>query len=304
MKKIAYLIVAHTDPNILKRLIISLNSNADFYIHLDKKVERALFQTQFYDFENVYFINDNHWVQWAGFGIVAAQISLIKIALKSKQDYIRLVHLSGLDYPLMSNNKLYKYFSIENVEYISGYNITKSSQINQKKRVTRYHLFKNVQGRTNKAYKILGYLCLKLSDLLPFKKQDIVSIDGKVADIFFGSQFFAVTPAFAGYFLEVVKNNPLLVNYFKTSFAPDELFVQTIFFNSSFSDKADSVLLNKECDLHKLASLHYFEYTSSIKVLSNDDYETVMNSGKFFMRKVTTKKSIELINRIDLVRNQ
>lgn len=302
-RKIAYLIIAHTDPLILKILVDSLNSNSDFYIHLDKKTDLVGFKDQFVGYENVFFISERHSVQWAGYGIVAAQLSLIKSALESNENYLRLVHLSGLDYPLVSNSELYDNFSKENIEYISGYNITKSKEEDQKNRVRLFHLFKNIQGKSYRIYKLSGYLFLQISRILPIKKKDQVIINSEKADIYFGSQFFAITTDFARYLLDVVRNNPNLVKYFRTSFAPDELFIQTIFFNSKYSFKADRIGTNQVCDLHNLASLHYLEYTSSIKVFTKNDYDTLMNSNQFFVRKVTSEKSLELIKMIDLRRN-
>lgn len=44
--RIAYLIMAHTDAPQLGRLVaaLSVNETTDFYIHIDKKSDRSLFE--------------------------------------------------------------------------------------------------------------------------------------------------------------------------------------------------------------------------------------------------------------------
>lgn len=67
--KIAYLIAAHTDPKHLGRLIEALNINGhtDFYVHLDKRVELNVFQTEAnIKIGNVTWISDRVIAKWGG----------------------------------------------------------------------------------------------------------------------------------------------------------------------------------------------------------------------------------------------
>lgn len=295
MKKLAYIIIAHNQPLILKKLVLALNENSDFYIHIDKSVDLKKFTDCFYGWKNVHFVEDRHWIQWGGFGIVRAQLSLLNLVLLRKDEYCRIIHLSGLDYPLVSNKKLYKNFSDNAFQYISGFNITKSHELNQKNRLTKYNFFKDVKSKSRTYHKILSYSAKKVATFLNVKKNDSIIIDDKKADVFFGSQFFAITPSVAEHVSLTIIRNPNLLSYFKTSFAPDEMLIQTIVINYL----NDNRYSNNFCDLHKHATLHYFEYTSSIKIFTVEDYEKVMASGKMFIRKVTTEKSLALIDKIE-----
>lgn len=69
MKKIAFLISAYTEPESLKRLISALsNMPADFYVHIDKKVDIGPFKEGLSDRKNVFFLPEERRVKiyWGG----------------------------------------------------------------------------------------------------------------------------------------------------------------------------------------------------------------------------------------------
>ena len=54
---LAYLISAHTDPAQLSRLIASLQPEAHFFIHIDKKSDLSSF-TSLIRGDNIHFLSD------------------------------------------------------------------------------------------------------------------------------------------------------------------------------------------------------------------------------------------------------
>lgn len=75
---------------------------------------------------------------------------------------------------------------------------------------------------------------------------------------------------------------------------PSEIWIHTLFFNSRFASKG-SVYEKQYEGLSKLAPLTYFVYHEAIKVLTADDYNDILESGKMFARKVIAGKSDDLI---------
>lgn len=63
--KIAYIIGAHSDPNNLRRLVLSLGRQ-DFYIHVDLKSDIEPFQKGLENVKNVHFIKNRVKVYWGG----------------------------------------------------------------------------------------------------------------------------------------------------------------------------------------------------------------------------------------------
>ena len=74
--KYAYLISAYTEPDTLVHLVNSLDNNADFFIHIDKKTDLKKFQEPLLGKKNVYFVKDRVKVFWGGVfaGYFAAEI--------------------------------------------------------------------------------------------------------------------------------------------------------------------------------------------------------------------------------------
>ena len=106
--KIAYLILAHNQPEHLSRMINSLNSeNVSFYVHIDKKSDITIFNPSQYP-KNVYFQPDRTLISHGGFSMVIATLGLMEEALKDNQNYY-FIFLSGWDYPIKSNEFIHKF---------------------------------------------------------------------------------------------------------------------------------------------------------------------------------------------------
>ena len=80
MTKIAFLISAHTDPQHLCRLVKSLPSSSEFFIHIDAKSDIQPFRTLLQQ-PNVHFVKPRIDVMWGSIGVVDSQMSMIREAL-------------------------------------------------------------------------------------------------------------------------------------------------------------------------------------------------------------------------------
>ena len=128
MVKIAYLILAHKDPEQIKRLSNRLAKTGDVFIHIDKKSDIKPFIAAIKDNESVFFTEARHSVNWAGWSMVKGYMQLIKDAMKSDKGYDRFVFLTGQDYPLMSDSDIKSEFEKNaTVEYVMAYNIAHST---------------------------------------------------------------------------------------------------------------------------------------------------------------------------------
>ena len=122
--RIAYLLTAYKDSKHLNNLIDSLNYNADFYIHIDLKVNINPFINTIGKKKNVYFIKKRYFVNWGSFAQVLCQKELLSIAINSGIVYDRVVCLSGMDYPIWSMNKIINEFNNNlSKEYIMESNV-------------------------------------------------------------------------------------------------------------------------------------------------------------------------------------
>lgn len=297
---LAYLISAFRDPDHLVRLVSALNYEAHFYIHIDANVDDAPFRRLLP--ENVHFVPRHH-VSWGGWEQVGYQYELIKAAVNSGQGYTHLVCLSGQDYPLWSNRAIHKFFSDnEDNEFIGGYNLTRTDNKDQLKKITHYHPFRDAPCSPWLRNKLVVASRNVLS-VLGFRRQPQVLLNGMRRDVYFGSDYFAITLDCARYVKHTLESNPSLVRYFKTVYVPSELCIPTIVYNSPYGRRG---LLHKGSfpGLTCLTPLHYLFYQGAVKQLTMDDWQMLCESNKMFCRKVVSGVSDALMREIDNARAQ
>ena len=110
MNRHAYLIMAHNQFDLLKKIISLLDFEGhDFYIHIDKKsVDFNLS-----DFEgaakksNIIFIDRRDTV-WGGYSGIETELALLEKAAKGDYSYFHLI--SGADMPLKPAKEIYEFF--------------------------------------------------------------------------------------------------------------------------------------------------------------------------------------------------
>lgn len=297
---IAYLLSAYRDPQHLAQLVESLNFEADFYIHIDANVDDATFRQALPP--HVHFVN-RHRVSWGGWEQVAYQYELLKAALTSGHTYSHLVCLSGQDYPIWSNKRIHDFFSQQaGREIICGHNLTHTDSAAQLHKITHIHPFRDLPWHNIWLKNKLIVASRHLLRLLGLRRRPTVSIDGRLCDVYFGSDYWALTPECAAYVVNHLEEQPEITNYFRSTFVPSELCIQTLVFNSPFASNA---LLHQGCypGLKNLTPLHYIDYGNCIKELTAEDWPILKESDKMFCRKVVTGISNELVDIINRQRS-
>lgn len=292
MSRIAYILSAYKDAPHLARLIAALDDDADFYVHIDRKADDRPFRQLL---EGKVTFVPSHWVNWGGWEQVEYQKELLGAVLRSGVDYGRVVCLSGQDYPLWSNEEIHRHFDEHpDTEFIMGLNLTRCTDRAQRSKIVCYHFFRDLEW-SNRWWKDKIIVASRnLLKLLPFRKPPYTYIDGKKVEVYFGSDYWALTLPCARYVYGRLGSERRLVRYFKTSFVPSELCIQTLVFNSPFGAHA---LLYEGAypGLSGLTPLHYIEYGKAIKPLTSDDLPQLAHSGKMFCRKVVSGTSDKLV---------
>lgn len=280
MSRIAYIISAYKDAPHLSRLIKALDEDADFYVHIDRKADSRPFKELLPE-GKVTFVQ-SHWVSWGGWEQVEYQKELLAAVLHSGIEYTRIVCLSGQDYPLWPNRKIHRYFEEHrDTEFIMGMNLTRSADKRQIAKIVYYHFFRDLKWENLWLKNKFIVASRHLMKWLPIRKAPIVRIGNKESDIYCGSDYWGITLPCAQYVYEKLCTEKELVRYFKTSFVPSELCIQTLVFNSPFAARALSVE-GGYTGLSALTPLHYIIYGKSIKVLTLEDWSALQQSGKMF----------------------
>lgn len=300
---IAYIITAYKDPNHLGRLIKQLDYNSAFYIHIDSKVDISPFVKALSNFKNIHFCKNRHFVNWGSFAQVLCQKELLKCVLESTISFERVVCISGLDYPIYSNTQILKEFSSNKQrEYIKAMNLTQSISKAQHKKVNLYHFFRDIRIIFPRIKRVFTGTSRIIMSALPFRKGLQTDFGTKRVDIYMGSDYWALTFDCAKFVYETMCIEKKLMNYFKYSYVPSEMCIQTIVFNSAYSKNAILYEGTTYPGLPILTPLHYIEYGNTIKIFSESHLNILVTSNKMFFRKASTGVSDTLLDKIDLTR--
>lgn len=301
--KIAYLISVHKDPIQLGRMIKALyqGENTIFFIHIDAKCNIIDFENCINSAckNNVFFTSNRYWVQWGGFNQVRYQQELLKSCINSGIQFDRVIILTGQDYPLISNDEINNELSKNSKkEYIKGLNISNIENPPKiKKKLILYHFFRDLKT-SYKLKKVLSGLSRIIMTILPIRKKTYLTIDNAKWPVYQASAMMCITYDLARYVFDKL-NDKRIINYFKYSFAPDEMVIPTIIFNSPYRVNCSLYEKDSYDGLKSLSAITYFNYGKEIQTFTLDDYNELKHSGKMFARKFATGISDSLMDKFD-----
>ena len=291
--RIAHLILAHSDPEHIKRLARRLSMFSDVYIHIDKNIDIIPFKMILEEGENISFLENRYHCEWGGWNSIPAEIALLKAAL-DKFNYDRFVFLQGGDYPIKSNEYIIDYFEKHpTVEFIRACNCShaKDKYLYGK---CRYYVYPNNRN-------ILKRIHDKVIRLLDIKMRSGIIKDGdEEYDVYWGSAQWAITNEFARYVVNFYESHPKFNRWFYHAFPADEMYFQTVLMNSKF--RCNSTSHGPEAEKRGLVNwrnLHYFEYEGAIRVFEENDFELLKHKKELYARKLNTEKSGKLYFLLD-----
>lgn len=283
--KHAYLIIAHNDFYILEKLLLLIDDELnDIYIHIDKKVKNFDFDyyKKLIKKSNIYFTKRID-VRWGSFSQIECELLLLKEATKNKYSYYHL--LSGVDLLLKPPKEIYDFFEKNKGSEFIHFCYFHELDENILSRVKYYNLFVR-KIRNSKIYSKIWWRLLRLQ-----KKLKINRLKNVKKEIRYGSNWFSITDNFAKYVLE---NEKFINKTFKHSSCADELFLQTICYNSKYFNN----LYKKEensCEQNK----RYVDWTRGEPYTYKiNDFNELINSGMFFARKFSTEIDKQIIDKI------
>lgn len=275
--KLAHLILAHSQPRQLERMVRNLqHDDADIYIHLDKKTDTAPFQ-HLAQIKNVYFIKNTVKVYWGTYNIVKATFNSFKEILDSGRDYGYLNLLSGQDYPLKPQQELHDFLNANPGKAFMNYLLFDTEWQEALPRVRFYH-FNN--------FRLPGHFILQelVNKLFGARTMphDMIPV-GR-------SQWFTISMECVKYICDYWHNTPKLRHFIKLTWGPDEFIFQTILYNSPYRE---AMVKN---------DLRYIDWSGggvSPKTLTIEDVEAIKASGQFFARKFDITKDEAILDAID-----
>ena len=275
--KVAYLILAHTSPAMLKALVTAIKKPKEtVFVHLDRKTAMPPFEKLLAG--QCTFIEQRENVSWGSFSTIRATLSLLQAAIAAGQfDYFCL--LSGADYPIKPVHAFELYLAAHaGNEYIRCRNIA-GLPPKFKKRYTGFFLFEN----RSEFLKKLNYGITKIQRLF-YKRKPYA---GK--PIFCGSQWWTLTGACVRYIMDFMAAHPDCMSYFKYTHLSDEMFFHTIIAGSPFSGRIQN---------DNLRHIVFEEDSSHPHVWTMADKETLLQSPAYFARKFDLSIDSDIIEHL------
>ena len=282
MRKHAFLIIAHKEIDQLNSLIKALdNERNDIFINLDPKDQPYVYKVKK---ANLFF---NNFIpgKWGGFSLVKIELSLLELANKNRAyDFYHL--LSGQDYPLKPLPSIYNFFdNHQNTNFIEvNDNLKLENPERFNLRYQQYHFLQDKFGMKKRSFlKYLDFGSCLLQKCVGIKRSNNITIKS-------GSQWFSITKPLVDFILQ---NKNKIFYIFKNTYCPDELFIQTIIWDSKFM----KTLFNKG---KKHSNLRYYNFqwiekhVLTPKILDESDLPDIKQTNALFGRKFSIPKSQKL----------
>ena len=292
--KIAFLISAHTDALQLKRLINALPDESHFFVHIDRKSDINAFLELLGTDNRAHFIEHRVNVVWGSLNEVEYQMEMVRAALNAPQHYDRLITLSGMDYPVWSKEHIEDFFICNSgKEFLCGIDMTTQTKA---ARLYREYRFLTSRPWKNGSIRSKFRVAIRMAvSFMHIRKPLSFTIQSQNYKLYKGAAWWAISEKLAEHILHEWDYNNELRSYFNTSFCPAETFAQTVAFNSPLWRDKCIELKGDWPGLQALTPLTYIYYHPVIKIMTEDDYDVIMKSGKMFARKFVSGKSDKLI---------
>lgn len=275
--KIAHLILAHSQPGQLERLIKSLwHDQSYFFIHLDLKSSMEPFE--YLRKENkVFFISNRVKVSWGTFSLVHATINGFEEILQDDNEYGFINLMSAQDYPLKSPGHIYDFLSHNKGKAFMHCLSVETEWTEAQIRLRKYDFgmfpFKG-KYRLQAIWNAIMPARKMPAGLKPYGR----------------SQWLTLPPDCVAYSLKFLKENPAIEKFFNYTWAADELIFQTILYNSPFRDR----IVNDN-----LRYIDWSEGKTSPKTLTMADAKSLLTSPNLFARKFNEKVDREILDLVD-----
>jgi hypothetical protein len=274
--RISFIILAHKAPDQVLRLLQRLrHPQVDCYIHLDAKCNFNEW-APIAALPQVYFVEKRVAVTWAAFSQTQAILNSMAAVLKAGQAYRYISLISGQDYPLKNIDAFYRFLlSQDGRQFLEVWPPDELAENMTK--ITRYH-FEDL--RLPGKYRLTGWL----NKLAPQRRHPLNM------KAYIGSTWWSLTEDCAAYCLRFLQEHPALKRFYRYTWGSDEFLFHTIIMNSAYKEK----VVND--------NLHYIDWSedqASPKTFRADDLPALLQSGKFFARKLDLALAPELLDRID-----
>ncbi len=287
--KHAYLIMAHNEPGILQRLILILDHpENDIYVHIDKKSNLNDFKLSpnLCVHSHLFILPHRIDVRWGGYSLVVCEMQLMETAYNNGDyDYYHI--MSGTTLPIKSIAYINDFFERHKGTIFLGIDIgdiekTIDSRI-------KFHYFfvdRSLRLINNRLASHLNGISIRLQRLFQLLRHSSHPLK-------IGAEWCSLTSESV---VLLLSSKEWIEKTFKHGYCVDELYKQTVIWNSPLKNKLYKVGNSLEGCMYEIdwhrGSVHS-PYTFSQKT----DVDMLLKSDRLFARKFSDKY-IEVVDKL------
>ena len=290
MKKHAYCIIAHNEPSVFKSLVSAIDDiRNDIFVLIDKKTDINPFKTVAVKYSKLYWSNRIS-IYWGGISQIEAELLLLELAFNTGiYSYYHII--SGVDLPLKSQDYIHSKLSNCNYEFVGYVNDCDEVKNTILYRVSYFHFFLRYFKNKNRFIRGVAIILhnffiysqkkLHIRRRIILNNQETRSFSSNYI-IRKGCNWCSITSGFVGFLLQHKTN---ILKQFKWTLCADEIFIQTILWNSPFRCSIYQYDVNDE----NLMCMREIDWVrGGPYTWRNNDYEYLEHSNKFFARKFSS----------------
>lgn len=297
MEKHAYCIIAHNEPEILKMLVEAVDDvRNDIFILLDKKSDMRVFKDIKAVSSNLYWTKRIN-IYWGHWSQIRAELLLLESAYtKGREESYSYYHLvSGTDYPLNLQDYIHNVCDSSRCEFVGFESLNDDVKALIRHRTSYYHFFvryiRNRNRRIRKAAQSLHDKIISIQEKLHIRRRYPLAWENDrehgngcehAPVLQYGCNWCSITDKFVSYLL---KSKKLLLKQFRWTLAADEIFIQSVLWNSPFRKRIyartsgnDYLMCMREVDWSR----------GNPYVWKTEDAPYLLQSDRFFARKFSS----------------
>lgn len=281
----AFIILAHNERDILKKILAYLNHDeCDLYLNIDCKANvmpeiKSLLSNN----SNIKYCGHDR-LHWGGYSILKTEIKMLNLALNSSNaDYFHII--SGQDYPIKTYNDFLKFF--EENPYQSYFDCRIATFREIDRRLLYFLPYDYYQVRNPKRFHITNLL-----RGFQMRHQIKRTTSFFPDSIYLGSQWCSMTKEACTFLLAYTKQHPGFFKRLNHTFAAEEIYIHTILLN--YYDK------EKICMDNNLRFIRWRKENGNRPAnLGEEHFKFMVDKKHFFARKMQSPISTRLIKNID-----
>lgn len=283
MARIAFILLCHKDPAGVIAQANRLTASGDYVaVHFDARASSRDFETvrkALVDNPSVTFAQRRWKCGWGEWSLVGATLEAVRMAVTSFPLATHFYMLSGDCMPIKSAEYAHAFLDGADCDYIENFDFLESDWIKtglKEERLIYRHWF------NERTQKWLFYTSMGLQKRLGITREVPADIQ-----VMIGSQWWCLRRHTIEKVLNFCASRPDVLNFFSTTWIPDETFFQTV---------VPHVVPRKEIRARTLTYLVFTDYGMPV-TFYNDQYDLLLGQDYLFARKISPE-SLRLRERL------